>query len=147
MQDLTTPQFRYAFKVFRKFPVENLQDDIRWICHALDLIHPRDKDETVIRVFKTIIESAREGRGLTTTEIAEKLGYTRGTILNHLKRLVQNGLVIQRHSLYELREHSLFHTIQRIKEDVIRFVEDLLHVSEFIDRSYELQTRKKLDSF
>ncbi|MFQ5820384.1 MAG: ArsR/SmtB family transcription factor [Candidatus Heimdallarchaeota archaeon] len=142
MQALMTPQFRYAFKVFRKFPAEDLQEDIRWICYALDLVHPRDKDETLVRVFKTILEATREQKGLTTTEIAENLGLTRGTVINHLKRLIQSGLIVQRGSFYELRELSLSHTIERIKDDVIRFVEDLLHVSEFIDRNYEFKSRK-----
>lgn len=142
MQPLTTPQFRYAFKVFRKFPAEDLQEDIRWICYALDLVQPRDKDETLVRVFKTILEVSREKQGLNTTEIAENLGFTRGTVLNHLKRLVQRGLIVQKGAFYELREHSLSHTIERIKDDVLRFVEDLLHVSEFIDRFYDLKSRK-----
>lgn len=142
MRDLKIPRFKYTFKVFRKFPEENIPEDIRWVCYALDIVHPRDKDETVIQIFIELLEAVQKERGVTTQEIATKMGITRGTVLHHMKRLAHRGLVVRKGSIYELREHSLSYSIDRIVEDVNRYVNDILHVSEAIDRFYGLQARR-----
>lgn len=126
----------------RQFPEQDSIEDLRWICHALSLVTPRDKSETVVSVIQTILTATREGKGLLSDEIAEHVGITRGTVVHHIKRLIRAGLVVQKGHHYELREFSLERTIERIKEDVCRFVDDIMEIGKSIDKSYRLKSRK-----
>ena len=56
-KDLETPRFKYAFNVVRQYPEQDQLEDIRWICHALSLVTPRDKSETVVTIIQTILIS------------------------------------------------------------------------------------------
>ena len=139
---LEKPRFKYSFNVVRQFPEENQLEDIRWICHALSLVTPRDKSETVVSVIQTILLSTKEHKKLPSDEIAEHVGVSRGTVIHHIKRLIRAGLVIQTGNYYELRELSLERTIERIKDDVCRFIDEIMEIGKSIDKSYRLKSRK-----
>ncbi len=139
---LDTPRFKFSFNVVRQFPEKDSVEDLRWICHALSLVTPRDRSETVVSVVQTILSATREGKGLPSDKIAERVGITRGTVIHHIKRLIRAGLVVQKGHHYELREFSLERTIERIKEDVCRFVDDIREIGMSIDKSYQLKSRK-----
>ncbi|MFQ5821960.1 MAG: winged helix-turn-helix domain-containing protein [Candidatus Heimdallarchaeota archaeon] len=139
---LESPRFKYSFNVVRQFSEQDSVEDLRWICHALSLVNPRDRSETVVSVVQTILTSTREGKGLPSEKIAERVGITRGTVVHHIKRLIRAGLVVQKGHHYELREFSLERTIERIKEDVCRFIDDIMGIGKSIDKSYRLKSRK-----
>jgi len=137
---LEKPRFKYSFNVVRQYPEEDRFEDLRWICHALSIVTPRDTQETVVSVIHTIIVS--EQRRLPSDEIAQRVGISRGTVIHHIKRLIRAGLVIQNGNYYELREFSLERTIERVREDVCRFIEDIMEIGKSIDKSFKLRSRK-----
>ena len=139
---LETPRFKYSFNVVRQFPEQDTVEDLRWICHALSLVTPRDKSETVISVVQTILKATREGKGLPSDDIAEHVGISRGTVVHHIKRLIRAGFVVQKGHHYELRELSLERTIELIKDDVCRFIDDIMEIGKSIDKSFRLKSRK-----
>ncbi len=141
-KDLETPRFKYAFNVVRQYPEQDQREDIRWICHALSLVTPRDKSETVVTIIQTILISTTENQELPSDTIAKQAGVTRGTAIHHIKRLIRAGLVIQKGNHYELRELSLERTIERIKDDVCRFIEEILEIGKSIDKTFQLKSRK-----
>ena len=83
-----------------------------------------------------------EKRRLPSDEIAQRVGISRGTVIHHIKRLIRAGIVIQNGNYYELREFSLERTIERIREDVCRFIEDIMEIGKSIDESFKLKSRK-----
>jgi predicted transcriptional regulator len=137
---LEKPRYKFSFNVVRQFPDEDRIEDLRWICHALSIVTPRDKKETVVSVIHTILVS--EKRRLPSDEIAQRVGISRGTVIHHIKRLIRAGIVIQNGNHYELREYSLERTIERIREDVCRFIEDIMEIGKSIDKSFKLKSRK-----
>lgn len=86
--------------------------------------------------------STNEHQHLPSDKIAARVGISRGTAIHHIKRLIRAGLVIQKGNHYELRELSLARTIERIKEDVCRFIEEIMEIGKSIDQSLQLKARK-----
>jgi hypothetical protein len=153
MSRLSDPRSEYRFRVFRvdNRLFESAEDEqARWLCHALGLAgsSTREVEDTIASaILCEILTASREQRGLTNDDLSERVSVrrskkrgtsakqpSRGTIAYHTARLEKTGIVIRRGRHWELREYTLEHTIQRMKEDLIRFIDDLLHVAREIDK-------------
>jgi hypothetical protein len=153
MSRLSDPRSEYHFRVFRidrtlfKSPEE---EQARWLCHALGLAgsSAREVEESMISaILCEILAASRERRGLTNDDLSKRVSTrqakktgkeikapSRGTIAYHAARLEKTGIAIRRGRHWELREYTLEHTLQRMKEDLNRFIEDLLHIAREIDK-------------
>ncbi len=119
----------------------DFDSDVEWICKSFGFLESRDKEKTAAKIFKALLEAAKEGKGLSSDELSEKVGLTRGTMVHHLNKLTQSGLVIRREGQYELRGRSLQRTIREIKRDLDRIFENMEQVAESIDKKLEIAYR------
>ncbi|MFW9914667.1 MAG: hypothetical protein ACFFGZ_03565 [Candidatus Thorarchaeota archaeon] len=153
MSRLSDPRKEYHFRVFRVdrglFDRPE-KEQAHWLCHALGLAgsSTREAEESMVSaILCEILAASRERRGLTNDDLSKRVSTnrskktgkkvkvpSRGTIAYHAARLEKTGIVVRRGRHWELREYTLEHTLQRMKEDLNRFIEDLLHVAREIDR-------------
>jgi len=131
----------YKILAVRLLPKVDPERDLEWICKSFGFLEPRDKKKTAFRIFKTLIEGARENKGFTSDELAEKLSLTRGTMIHHLNKMIRSGLVIYHEGKYKLRGRSLKSTIEEAHRDINRIFENLYKVAESIDQAYNLFSR------
>jgi len=120
---------------------KDLDSDMEWICKSFGFLESRDKEKTAAKIFKALLEVAKEGNGLSSDKLSEKVGLTRGTMVHHLNKFTQSGLVIRREGHYELRGRSLQRTIREIKRDFDRIFENMEQVAESIDKNLDLTYR------
>jgi len=115
--------------------------DVEWICRSFGFLEARDKRKTAARIFKLLLEAAREGKGLSSDELAAKIGLTRGTVVHHLNKMIKGGLVIYHEGQYKLRGRSLRSTLGEIERDINRVFENLYKVAVSIDETLGLPNR------
>ena len=99
-------------------------------------------------IFCEIFAAAKVHKGLTNDELSKRVGDrrvkkrkgktivrnpSRGTIAYHAARLEKTGIVVRRGRYWELREYTLERTLQRMKEDVDRFMDDILTIARKMD--------------
>jgi len=83
-------------------------EDVEWLCRSLNLFTKKDADKSAYRVFRILLRSSLEGNPKTSTEIADELDLARGTVLFHMKKFYDAGLVDRASGRrYALREASL----------------------------------------
>lgn len=131
----------YRILAVRTLPTAGYERDLEWICRSFGFLEPRDKKGTAFRIFEAIVETGRTNEGLSSDELAEKLGLSRGTMIHHLNKMMKSGLVIRHESQYKLRGRSLKSTIEEVQRDVIRVFDDLKNVAETIDDTLGLLSR------
>ncbi|MEM3479252.1 MAG: helix-turn-helix domain-containing protein, partial [Candidatus Bathyarchaeia archaeon] len=107
----------------------------------LGFLEHRDKKKTAFRILRLLLEAARENKGLTSDELAERLYLTRGTMVHHLNKMIRSGLVIYHEGTYKLRGRSLKTTIEEAHRDINRIFENLYRVAESIDKAFNLLSR------
>ncbi len=117
------------------------QGEIHWVCESLGFYESMDKQKTAAAVFTRILERARTEEGVTTTELIDEFGLSRVALLNHLKKLIAAGLVVQDANTYRLRAGNLYRTIREVRRDLDRVLEDIEDVSREIDVSLGLKRR------
>ncbi|MFT4343828.1 MAG: helix-turn-helix domain-containing protein [Candidatus Woesearchaeota archaeon] len=117
----------------RKPSKQNLNDKLQWLASSLGLLNLRDKENTCFRIFIELIKNAKTDIELTSDELAYRLNLTRGTIVHHLNKLIEAGLVVERKNRYYLRVNNLKQLIGEVENDVHRTLMDLRNMASEID--------------
>ena len=98
----------------------------------------RDKDKSCFRIFLELIKAAKKGIPMTSDDIADKLGLSRGTVIHHINKMIESGIIIHMDNRYMLRVDNLTQLIQELRKDIDRTIEDMREIAEDIDRWLEL---------
>lgn len=112
----------------------SLDDDIDFLCKSLGYFSKRDKQDTAGKIFRLLVKEACEPeKCLTSDEIAEKLLLTRGAIVHHLNSFMSAGVVVKEHNRYRLRSASLQKSVEEIKSDIDRIMQQMIKIAMEID--------------
>jgi predicted transcriptional regulator len=125
------------FKI-RKPIKKDINEELQWIGSSLGLFNLRDKDKSCFRIFIELIKNTKNNEGITSDELAYRLNLSRGTVIHHIKKLKNSGLVILEHNKYILRVNNLNSLVDEINKDIQRTYEDLKDVAKDIDRKLGL---------
>ncbi len=117
----------------RKPAEANVNQELQWFGSSLGLFNIRDKDKSCFRVFIELLKSAKAHQTLTSDNLAERLDLSRGTIIHHINRLMESGIVIHERNTYILRVDSLKSLIDEVEKDMRRACDDLKEVAKEID--------------
>ena len=129
---------RITISRIRKPKETGLNDELQWIFQSLGLFGNRDKNKSCFRTVIVLLRELREGEGLTSDEISEKVSLSRGTVVHHLHKLMGAGLVVSDHSRYMLRVNNLKDLIDEVEQDLFKTMSDLKKVAEEMDKRLEL---------
>lgn len=130
---------RFVLAEIKKPKEEGVDSDILWMCECLGIITPRDRDRTSTKVLKVMLRAAKEEEHLSSDDIAERVGITRGTAVHHIKRYMRSGIIIKQHTTYELRTHCLRDTLDEIELDMERTIKRMKQLAEEIDEELGLK--------
>ncbi|KYK21157.1 hypothetical protein AYK21_05345 [Thermoplasmatales archaeon SG8-52-2] len=112
----------------------NLSNDIDYLCKSLGYFSKRDKQDTAGKIFQLLVkEACNPEKSLTSDEIAEKLNLTRGAIVHHLNSFISAGIVVKEHNKYRLRSVSLQKSMEEIRSDIERIMEQMIKIAMEID--------------
>jgi len=118
-------------------PKNELNEELQWLCQSLGMFNERDKEKSCYRVFIQLLTCTR---GLTSEEISRNTHITRGTVIHHINRLSEDGLVISQNGKYKLRANSLHRIIKELKEDLKEIFKEMEEIAQKIDK--ELESKK-----
>tara|TARA_Y100000031_G_C8172339_1_gene362396 strand:- start:188 stop:592 length:405 start_codon:yes stop_codon:yes gene_type:complete len=133
---------RYSQRItiinIRKPAHKNINQELQWLGSSLGLFNLRDKDKSCFRIFIELVKSAKRNEALTSDELAYRLNLTRGTVVHHLHKLLDSGIVIPLKKGYILRVDNLQELIDEVEKDIKRSLVDLRKVAEEIDEGLGL---------
>ena len=117
----------------RKPAEHNINHELQWFGSSLGLFNMMDKDKSCFRVFIELVKSANAKETLSSDVLAAKLGLSRGTIIHHINKLIEAGLVVHEGNKYILRVDNLKSLVDEVERDIKRACEDLKEVAKEID--------------
>ena len=116
-------------------PSDNdINNSLQWFGNSLGLFSLRDKDKSCFRIFIELLKASKTKDPLSSDELAAKLALTRGTVVHHVNKLMDSGLVVSRGRRYILRVSNLSSLVEELHKDVSETCRDLRDVAEQIDR-------------
>jgi predicted transcriptional regulator len=122
----------------RKPSTENVNDDLQFLGTSLGLFGLRDKDKSCFRVFIELLKAAKRKQPISSDELAYRLDLTRGTVVHHINKLMESGIVVHEGNRYFLRVDKLEALIEEIRKDVARTMDDLEQMAKEIDKELGL---------
>lgn len=117
----------------RKGDSSNINQELQWLGNSLGLFNLRDKDSSCFRLFITLVRTSKQGRPLSSDEIAEHLKLSRGTVIHHLARLIDSGIAVKEQKGYILREGNLRDVVKDLHRDMEAVFAELEDVAKEID--------------
>ncbi|MBT4538917.1 ArsR family transcriptional regulator [Candidatus Woesearchaeota archaeon] len=117
----------------RKKVSPDINQELQWLGDSLGLFSQRDRDSSCFRVFITLVRKARYNEPLSSDAIAEYLHLSRGTVVHHLTKLIESGLVIRDRGGYILRESTLEAVITDMRRDMEALFDEMDSVAKAID--------------
>lgn len=121
----------------RRTDDQNINRDLQWIGGSLGLFNLRDKDSSCFRIFITLVKRARNDNPLSSDEIAETLHLTRGTVVHHLSKLMDSGIVVRERKGYTLRENNMQRLVKDLQGDMELMFSELKEVAREIDEKLD----------
>src|SRR3990167_11073730 len=72
-------------------PLEKtINQELQWFGNSLGLFNLRDKDKSCFRVFIELLKAAKANMPLTSDELAYRLNLSRGTVIHHINKLMED---------------------------------------------------------
>ncbi len=116
----------------------SVNEELQWLGASLGLFNLRDKDKSCFRIFVTLIKSLKAGRPLSSDDVADQLNLTRGTVIHHLNKLMESGLVVQEKNHYVLSVETLEELVDVVQKNINRALDGLKSVAKDLDERLEL---------
>jgi len=121
---------------------KNLNEDLQWLSNSLGLFSERDKERSCFRIFVELVKAARQGIIYSSDDLALRTNLSRGTVIHHLNKLIESGLVVYHNGKYILRVSNLENLIDEVKKDLMRVFDDLQTMASELDEELGLIKRK-----
>ena len=106
---------------------------IRWFCDVFGLSSPEDENPVEEQILKSFVEAARDGKGLSSSELDLETKLARSTVIYHLNRFRDAGLIVKRGRKYYLRAGKMENVIQEVGYDLERELRGLIDASKRLD--------------
>ena len=104
----------------------DLNTELQWLGATLGLFNERDKDSSCFRVFVTLVRASQHNQQISSDEIASQTSLSRGTVVHHLNKLRDAGLINLRNQRYELTGASLqqaLHQVHNEMQEMLRLID------------------------
>ena len=118
----------------RKPAEKNVNQELQWFGNSLGLFNLRDKDKSCFRIFIELLKAAKAKRPLSSDELAFRLNLTRGTVIHHINKLMDSGIVVYDGKMYMLRVDNLKDLVDEVEKDIERTCSDLKSIADEIDK-------------
>ena len=115
----------------------SVHEQLQHFAYSLGIITERDRDKTCYRIFLVLMKKEHRN-GLSSTDIAEMLNVTRGTIVYHLNRLISSGIVHKHKGKYYFRSQNLTTLIDEMHKEVIINLELIKRLARDLDEECDM---------
>ena len=112
----------------------DVNTELQWLGSTLGLFGERDKDSSCFRIFVAVFNASNKNKSVSSNEIAHSCELARGTVIHHLKKLQDAGLIIHKTNRYYLSGTSMEDSMKQIENEMSRMFALLESVARNIDK-------------
>lgn len=123
----------------RKPVTHNVNQELQWLGTSLGLFNLRDRDKSCYRIFLELLKAAKTKQPLRSDDIAVRANLSRGTVIHHINKLMESGIVVNDGNRYMLRVDNLKSLIEEVEKDIKRACDDLKEIASEIDERLGLE--------
>ncbi len=119
------------------------QQLIKWFCMAFGLENESSADQGIEEeLLGKFIAAAYSDKGISSSEIKLKNKIARSTVIYHLNRMMEAGLIVKRGRQYYLRATDMYRSIEEIEYDLEREMMRMLDTAKEFDRLMAVKLKR-----
>ncbi len=138
MDEIRRTTFRIVIRRIEPPFERGVESEMEWLCQSLGL-SPVNKDKSTVDIFKLVVRATEEGKGISSTEIADTVNLSRGAVIHHLNNLQLAGLVVKEGRNYFARSRSMVRTVQEVEEDIKRIFVRMQETARELDKAFGME--------
>ncbi len=109
---------------------------LRWFAAVLGLSGDQ-KDSIAEQILKDFAYAAKEGmNGLSSSELKFDKEIPRSTVIYHLNRFIETGIVVKKGRKYFLRANEMTRVVEELEYDIDREMQRMLDMAKEFDRLF-----------
>ncbi len=116
---------------------------IQWFALSLGLFSLRDRDKTCFRIFLELLRNSKNHVAVSSEDLSIKLKVSRGTVVHHLKKLENAGIIDSQGNRYFLISESLEKLASELKKQVNEMFDRICEVGQELDSIFDALLKKK----
>ncbi|MGD0729336.1 MAG: winged helix-turn-helix domain-containing protein [Candidatus Micrarchaeaceae archaeon] len=123
----------------------NLNDQekmIKWFCEVFGLSSEENPDSIEEQILRSFIDAAYKNEGLGSSELNLDTELARSTVIYHLNRFIDAGLLVKKGRKYYFRASEMSKAIEEIEYDINREMQRMLDTAKEFDKLMELSMKK-----
>ncbi len=118
----------------RKPQEHSINEQLQWFGASLGLFSNRDKDKSCFRIFIELVKNLKEEGPVSSDDLADRTGLSRGTVIHHLNKLMSSGIVTSEKNGYQLKVDNLKDLTRIVKDNVDRAFDNLGNMADDLDK-------------
>jgi predicted transcriptional regulator len=119
----------------------NPEEIIKWFCEVFGFA-TEGGDSVEESIFRRFAEVAHRHEGLTSSEVTVNMTIARSTVIYHLNRFIDSGLLVKKGRKYYLRASEMSKTIEEIEYDIEREMRRMLDTAREFDKLMDTRTKR-----
>jgi hypothetical protein len=117
---------------------------IKWFCEVFGLTSGEDKNPIEEQILRSFVDAAQRDSGLSSSELKLDTDLARSTVIYHLNRFIDAGLLVKRGRKYHLRASEMQKAIEEIEYDVGREMQRMMDTAKQFDMMLQSPMNKKV---
>ena len=136
---------RIVIKVLEKPDFNDPEKLIKWFCSVLGLSSEEDSAVTGIgeQILGSFARAAYTSEGISSSELKISTGIARSTVIYHLNRFMDSGLLVKKGRKYYLRASEMSKAIEEIEYDIDKEMKRMLDTAKEFDKLMLIQMKKQ----
>lgn len=125
---------RIVIKVLEKPDFNDPEKLIKWFCEVLGLSSEEDSTSIGEQILSSFTKAAYLDEGISSSELKFSTGIARSTVIYHLNRFIDSGLLVKKGRKYYLRASEMSKAIEEIEYDIDRELSRMLDTAKEFDK-------------
>ncbi len=133
---------RIVIKFVERPDFKDPDDMLKWFCAVFGLSNDYSNDSIEEQILGKFVEAAYGDNGLSSSELKLDTKLARSSVIYHLNRFIDAGLLVKRGRKYYLRASEMEKAIEEIEYDINREMQRMLDTAKEFDKLMELTMKK-----
>ncbi len=127
---------RIEIRVIQRPDDDDPEKMLRWFVAVLGLSGDH-KDSIAEQILKDFAYAAKEGiDGLSSSELRFEKNIPRSTVIYHLNRFIDSGIIVKKGRKYHLRAGEMSKVIEELEYDIEKEMRRMLDMARDFDRLF-----------
>jgi predicted transcriptional regulator len=134
---------RIVIKFVERPDFKDQEKMLKWFCDVFGLSSGDDAfDSLEEQILKNFTEAAYKDKGLSSSELDLNTDLARSTVIYHLNRFIEVGLLVKHGRKYYLRASEMQKAMEEMKYDMEREMSRMIDTAREFDRLMETSMKK-----